>query len=97
MSIKISKYVKNWLLAQEFQIIWHPPQLLDLNPIEHLWNEVDCRMRMSEKKPTIKKDLWERLQEIWYSIEVHTVRKLIMSVPQKAVDVYQAKSGYTRW
>jgi hypothetical protein len=31
-----SKYVKEWLLAHEFQIIWHLPQLPDLNPIEHL-------------------------------------------------------------
>jgi hypothetical protein len=30
-----SKYVKDWLLAQEFQIIWHLPQSPDLNPIEH--------------------------------------------------------------
>jgi hypothetical protein len=93
----LSKYVKDWLLTYEFQIIWHPPQSLDLNPIKHLWNEVDCRMRMSEKKSTNKKDLWEKLQEIWYSIEVHTLKKLIMSMPQRTVDVYWAKGGYTWW
>jgi hypothetical protein len=92
-----SKYVKDWLLAQEFQIIWHLLELPDLNPIEHLWNEVDHRMRMSEKKLTNKKDLWKKLQEIWYSIEVHILRKLIMPMPQRAIDVYQAKGGYTRW
>jgi hypothetical protein len=31
-----SKYVKQLLLAQEFQIIWHQPQPLDLDPIEQL-------------------------------------------------------------
>lgn len=92
-----SKYVTDWLLAQKFQLIWHPAQSPDLNPIEHLWNEVDRRMRMSKKKPTNKKDLWEKLQEIWYSIEIDTVRKLIMSMPERAADVYQAKGGYTRW
>lgn len=85
------------MLAQKFQLIWHPAQSPDLNPIEHLWNEVDRRMRMSKKKPTNKKDLWEKLQEIWYSIEIDTVRKLIMSMPERAADVYQAKGGYTRW
>jgi hypothetical protein len=54
-------------------------------------------MRMSEKKPINKKDLWEKLQEIWYSIEIHTMRKLIMSMPQRVVDVYQGKGGYIRW
>jgi hypothetical protein len=42
-----SKYVKDWLLVQEFQIIWHPSQSPNLNLIEYLWNEVDHRMRMS--------------------------------------------------
>jgi hypothetical protein len=56
-----SKYVKDWLLVQEFQIIWHLLQSPYLNPIEHLLNEVDHRMRMSKKKPTNKKDLWKKL------------------------------------
>jgi hypothetical protein len=47
----LSNYFKDWLLIQEFQIIWHLPQLHDLNLIEHLWNEV------FEKKSTNKKDL----------------------------------------
>jgi hypothetical protein len=68
--------------------------LLDLNPIEYLWNEIDHYMRMSKKKPTYEKDLWKKLQEIWNSIEVHIVRKLIIFMPQRVVNVYQARSGY---
>ena len=54
-------------------------QLPDLNSIGHLWNEVDFWVRMFEKKLTNKKDLWEKLQEIWYSIEDHIMRKLIIT------------------
>jgi hypothetical protein len=54
-------------------------------------------MRMYEKKSTNKKDLWEKLQKIGYSIEVHAVRKLIMFMLQRVADVYQAKGGYTQW
>jgi hypothetical protein len=68
-----------------------------MTSIEHLWNEVDCLMRMYEKKSTNKKDLWEKLQKIGYSIEVHAVRKLIMFMLQRVADVYQAKGGYTQW
>ena len=59
-----SKYFKDWLLTQKIQIIWHPPQLLNLNLIEHPWNEGDHHMRMSEKKPTNKKDLWKKIDKI---------------------------------
>jgi hypothetical protein len=91
----LSKYIKDWLLALEFQIIWHPSQSPNLNPIELLRNEVDCGMGMSEKKLTNKKNLWEKLQEIWYSINIHIVKKLIMYMLQKVVDFYQAKGDYT--
>ena len=92
-----SKYDTEWLLAQKFQFVWHPTQLPNLNPIEHLWNEVDCCMRMSKKKSTNKKDLWEKLQEIWYSIGVDTMKKLIVFMPKRVANVYQAKGGYTQW
>jgi hypothetical protein len=58
------------------------PQSPDLNLVEHLWNEVDCHMRMPEKKSTRKNNLWEKLQEIRYNIDVHIVRKLIISTTQ---------------
>ena len=45
-------------------------------------------MRMSEKKPTNKKDLWKKLQKIWYGIEVDIVRKLIMSMLERTSDIY---------
>jgi hypothetical protein len=50
-----SKYIKEWKLAHEFQIIWHLPQSPYLNLIEHLQNEVDRHMRMSKKKLINKK------------------------------------------
>ena len=84
-------------MTQEFQTIWHLPQSPNPNLMKYLWNEVNCCMRISEKKSINKKVLEEKLQEIWYSIEVHTVRKLIMSMPQRIIDVYQVKGGYTRW
>ena len=83
--------------VQKFQFIGHPPQSPDLNPIEHLWNEVDRHLRRSKRKPTSKSDLWEKIQEIWYNIEPDVVRKLIRSMPQRALDVYQARGGYARW
>ena len=59
-----SHCVKGWLLGQKFQLIWHPPQSPDLNPIEHLWNKVDCRLRSSKRKPISTTDLWEKIQAI---------------------------------
>ena len=43
------------------------------------------------RKSTNKNDLWEKIQEIWYNIEVDVDKKLICLMPQRALDVYQTK------
>ena len=74
-----------------------PPQSPDLNPIEHLWNEVDRRLRLFSTSPTSKDDLWEKIQIVWQNIEVEFVQKLICTMPTRVVDLLAAKGGYTRW
>ena len=74
-----------------------PAQSPDLNPIEHLWDEVERRLRNSEEKPTSREDLYKKLFAIWDKIDVGTVRNLIRTMPQWVADVIKAKGGYTRW
>src|SRR4030095_9616517 len=40
-----AKSTTEWLEDNEIQMLGWPAQSSDLNPIEHLWNEVDCRIR----------------------------------------------------
>ena len=47
------------------QMTW-PPQSPDLNPIEMVWDELDCRVK--EKQPTSAQYMWELLQDCWKSI-----------------------------
>ena len=42
------------------QMTW-PPQSTDLNPIEMVWDEFDCRVK--EKHPTSAQHMWELLQD----------------------------------
>ena len=74
-----------------------PPQSPDLNSIKHLWNEIDKRLRLSGSSPTSRHDLWEKIQVVWQSIEVEFVEKLILTMPERVVDLLATKGGYTRW
>lgn len=51
--------VKQWLLYNTPQMLHTPPQSLDLNPIEYIWEELERQIR---KRPiTNRPDLKERL------------------------------------
>jgi hypothetical protein len=43
-----------------------PPQSPNLNPIEMVWDELDCVVK--EKQPTRAQHMWELLQDGWKSI-----------------------------
>uniref|UniRef100_A0AAQ5XX29 UBC core domain-containing protein n=1 Tax=Amphiprion ocellaris TaxID=80972 RepID=A0AAQ5XX29_AMPOC len=49
------------------QMTW-PPQSLDLNPVQMVWDEMDHRVKA--KGPTSAQHLWELLQECWKTISV---------------------------
>ncbi len=92
-----SGLVQRWLRRQDFSVLEWPPQSPDLNPIEHLWNEVDRHLRLFGTLSTYKDDLWEKIQVVWQNIEVEYVQKLIRTMPTRVVDLLAAKGGYTRW
>ena len=46
------------------QMTW-PPQSPDINPIEMVWDELDCRV--NEKQPASAQHMWELLQDCWKS------------------------------
>ena len=73
------------------------PLVPDLNPIEHLWAEVDRRLRKLPGNISSEKDLWEKIQVVWEQIDVETCTNLIRSMPERVRDVIRARGGYTRW
>jgi transposase len=52
-----------------------PSQFPDLNPIEHLWEEVERRIRCQNFRN--KNELMEKIQEVWNEIPQSTLDKLI--------------------
>jgi len=88
-----ARSTKQWLEDNQLTTLDWPAQSPDLNPIEHLWNEVDRRIGNGDKKPSSKDGLWEALEEEWNGIEADFCIKLIETMPQRVNDVLKAK----RW
>ena len=74
----IAKMCRNYLRQLEensnVKITVQPPQCLDLNPIEKLWDHSDRQDR--KRCPRSEKHLWDVLQSEWKLIDSEVMKKL---------------------
>ena len=56
---------KQWFEDNNIRVLDWPAQSPDLNPIEHLWNEIDRRLRQLETPIRTQDQLWDAIQKIW--------------------------------
>ena len=88
---------KRWLSEHRIKVLDWPAYSPDLNPIEHLWNEMDHRLRKLPGNISNKDDLWNKIQQVWNEVDIEFCLKLIDTMPQRIADVLKASGGYTRW
>lgn len=69
-----SHIVKEWLLYNVPKQLHSPPQSPDLNPIEHLWDELERRIR--KKRYSNKQELKDALEREWNRITAETTKIL---------------------
>ena len=66
-----------------------------MNPIEHLWDEVERRMK--KEQPKNEKELREALNRVWNEIEKGTLKKLVDSVPYRLNEILRMRGYPTRY
>jgi transposase len=69
----------------------------DLNPIEHLWDELERRLHYRPQSSTSLTALATALQEEWAAIPPETYRHLVESLPSRVRAVIKAKGRPTRY
>ena len=66
-----------------------------MNRIEHLWDEVERRMKKEQLKN--ENELKEALSRLWNGIEKGTLRKLVDSVPNRLNEVLRMRGYLIRY
>ena len=69
----------------------------DLNPIEHIWDELERRMRARQIPPTNLPDLRVALTEEWQAIPQQRINKVINSMRKRCQAVINANGGHIRY
>ncbi|XP_063977348.1 transposable element Tcb1 transposase [Diachasmimorpha longicaudata] len=87
--------VKLWLLYNVKNQLRTPPQSPDLNPIEHLWDLLERRIR--KHAITSKKMLKDIIMQEWGKIAPEDTAKLVDSMPRRLIEVLKRKGYPTRY
>ena len=90
-----SKKAKDWFKTHPIQVMDWSAQSPNLNPIEHLWQQLKQRLCAYKNPPNGINKLWERVELEWEGIDASVCQKLIEGMPKRVMEVYQAKGGYT--
>ena len=74
-----------------------PAKSPDLNPIEHLWDNLDQRIRRRRIPPSNINDLTQALIQEWNNIPQAEINTLVGSMRQRCQAVLHAQGGHTRY
>jgi transposase len=69
----------------------------DLNPIEHLWDELDRRVRNNHPPPRDVDHLFQLLQVEWQALPQRTLTNLINSMRRRCVECHANHGGHTHY
>lgn len=90
-----AEMVRLWILYNTPHTLKTPPQSPDLNPIEHLWDILDRRVR--EHHISSQNQLKNVLREEWGKITEEVTRNLVQSMPNRLRDVIKQKGYQTKY
>uniref|UniRef100_UPI00358EA5E1 voltage-dependent calcium channel subunit alpha-2/delta-3-like n=1 Tax=Myxine glutinosa TaxID=7769 RepID=UPI00358EA5E1 len=86
-----------FLRNHNIQVLPWPSRSPDLNPIEHLWDALDQRLRAHQQQPQNLRQLAQALQAEWVNIHQATIRDLIASMGRRCQSVLDSNGGHTRY
>ena len=83
--------IQKWFVDIGVEELDWPAQSPDLNPIEHLWDELEHRLRAKPNRPTSVPYLTNALVVEWKQLTTAMFQHLVESLPRRVEAVIAAK------
>lgn len=90
-----SRAVKAYLERQNVTVLPWPAQSPDLNPIEHVWAELEKRVRTRNYRNG--DELFAALEREWNNFDMQTCIKLVDSMKNRCAAVKASKGFLTKY
>uniref|UniRef100_A0A8R1IFD0 DDE_3 domain-containing protein n=1 Tax=Caenorhabditis japonica TaxID=281687 RepID=A0A8R1IFD0_CAEJA len=90
-----SGHVANWFRRRRVDLLEWPSQSPDLNPIEHMWEELERRLK--RVRASNVNQIFAQLEAAWKSIPMTVVQTLLDSMPRRCQAVIDAKGYPTKY
>ena len=68
-----------------------------MNIIEHVWDALERRVRTHKPLPSNLDQLWDILQQEWYSLDFSYIQKLYDSLPTRVQALKDAHGSHTHY
>jgi hypothetical protein len=88
--------VHDFLQDRNVSVLPWPAKSLDLNPIEHVWDLLDGRVKARAIPPRNVLDLACAFVEEWGNISQQELENLVHSMRRSCTAVLNAAGGHTR-
>ncbi|KAK6748551.1 hypothetical protein RB195_001278 [Necator americanus] len=88
-------YIRDWFNRRHVEVLDWPSQSPDLNPIEHLWEELEPRMKGKKARNSAEK--FAQFEEAWNAIPQSCLDNLLDSMPRRCQAVIDAKGFATKY
>ena len=92
-----ARVVSDYLRQQNVNVLPWPAMSPDLPPMEHVWDEMERRLRQEPNPPTTLDTLRRSLVRIWRSIPQAVLNKLIRSMRRRCEECIGANGGHTHY
>ena len=93
----VARVCRDFLNQNNVQVLDWPPYSPDLNPIEHLWDALDRRVRKRVNVPNNVAQLQLALIQEWNNITQRTIDNLVGSMVRRVRAATAARGGHARY